>query len=94
MNCVGDPTKRPEKEGHNRKKRVTWKSDENSNKKKKKRKERAEKSSVEVKPDPLSELDERMALISESLNDLYVDEFGGDIEVLSFWLNARARERK
>ena len=93
MNCVGDQPERPEK-GHNRKKRVTWKSDEDSNKKMKKRKERAEKSLAEVKPDSVSELDERMALISESLNNHYVDEFGGDIDVLSFWLDARARERK
>ena len=94
LNCMGDTPKRPKKEGNIKKKRVTWKLDESNNTRKKTRKERAQKKLAEVKPDPASELDKQLALINESLNDLYVDEFSGDINVLSLWLDTRARGRK
>ena len=89
-----DRPKKEEKECNIRKKRVTWKLDENRNMKKKKRKERAQKMLVEVRPDSVSELGKWISLINESLNDLYVDELRGDIDVLSLWFNARARGRK
>jgi len=89
--CRGDNAKRPEKQG---KKRVTWKLDKNSNTKKKKGKERAQKKLPEVKPDPVSQLDKRIALVNETFNNLYVAEFLSDVDVLSLWLDARARERK
>ena len=90
LNCRGDTPKRPEKKGNIRKKRVSWKIDENINTRKKKIQQRAQ----EKLADPVSELDKRMALINESLNDLYVDEFSGDIDVLSLSLGDRARGRK
>ena len=94
LNFIRETLKKPEKEDYIRKKRVTWKLDENSNTRKKKRTERAQKTLVEVKPDSASELDKRMALINKTLNCLYVAEFSGDIDVLSLWLDARERERK
>lgn len=96
LNCVGDTPERPKKEGNIRKKRVSWKldDDDDNNKRNKKRKERPQTKLAEVKLDPVSELDRRMTLINESLNDLYVDEFSGDIDVLSLWLDARARARE
>ena len=75
------------KEGSIRKKRVTWKlDDKNNNKGNKKGKQRPQKELAE-------ELDKRMARINESINDLYVDEFSGDMAVLRMWLDARARGR-
>jgi len=97
LNCAGDTPKWPEKEGSIRKKRVSWKlhdDNNNNNKGNKKRKPRPQKKLAEVKPDLVSELEKRMARINDSLNDLYVDEFSGDIDVLSIWLDARARGRK
>ena len=97
LNCAGDTPKWPEKEGSIRKKRVSWKlhdDNNNNNKGNKKRKPRPQKKLAEVKPDLVSELEKRMARINDSLNDLYVDEFRGDIDVLSIWLDARARGRK
>ena len=94
LNCVGDAPK----EGSIKKKRVTWKldDDDNNNKNKKgykKGKQRPQKELAEVKPDLVCELNKRMARINESLNDLYVDELGGDIDILSMWLDAHARGR-
>ena len=89
LNCVGDTPKRPEKRGNIRQKRVSWKPDDN-NTTKKERKERPQKKFAEVKPDVMNELDKRLDRISERLNDLYVDE----LDVLSMWLDARARGRK
>ena len=82
LNCVGDTPK----EG-------SFDDDDNNtnNKGNKKGKQRPQKELPEVKPDLLSELDKRMARINESLNDLYVDEFSGDMDVLSMSLDARAR---
>ena len=94
LNWRRDTPQRPEKEGNIRKKRVTWKLDDNSNTRKKKRKERALKKLAKVKPDTVSELVKRMKLINESLNELYVDDFRGDIDVLGLWLDARVRVEK
>lgn len=92
--CIGNPPRRSEKEGHIRKKRITWKRNKNTNMTKTKRKERAEKRLAEVKPDPVSELDKRMVLIDKNLNDLFVDELSGDIDVLSLWFEAQGRGKK
>ena len=94
LNCMKNTPDKPEKEGNIGKKRVTWKLDENSNTRNRKGKERSQKTLTEVKPDPASELDKRMALMNESLNDLYIEEVRGDIDVLSLWLGAPARGRK
>ena len=94
LSCGGDTPKRLKKEDNIRKKRVSWKLGKNSSTRKKKRKERAQKMLAEVKLDPANELVKRMALINENLNDLYVDDFSRNTDVLSLWLDARARERK
>lgn len=97
LNCVGDTPKGPEKEGSISKKGVSWKlpdDNKNNNKGNKKRKQRPQNILAEVKPDLVGELEKRLAQINDSLNDLYVDEFSGDIDVLSTWLDARAQERK
>lgn len=94
LNCVGrDKPKSPKKEGRAGKKRVSWKLDNNSRTRNKIRKERSREKLTEAKPDPVSELDRRMALMNETLNDIYVDEFSDDIDMLSLWLEARARGR-
>ena len=49
---------------------------------------------AEVKPNAVSELDKRMALMNESLNEIYVYEFSEDIDVLSLWLDGRERGRR
>ena len=91
LNCVGDTPK----EGSIRKKQVSWKLDDDdnnsNNKGNKKGKQRSQKELPEVKPDLVGELDKRMARINERLNDLYVDEFSGDMDVLSMSLDARTR---
>ena len=56
------------------------------------RKERAGNKLLKVMPHPIRELDRRVALMNERLNDLYVDECGDDIDLLSLWLDARAQE--
>ena len=97
MNCVGDKPETPKKEGSTGKKRVSWKLDSNKNNNSnsnKKRKERPEEKMAEVKPDPVSELDRRLALLNGALNDIYVDEFSGDIDMLSLWPGAHARGRR
>lgn len=94
LNCVGrDKPKSPKKEGRAGKKRVSWKLDNNSRTRNKNRKERSREKLTEAKPDPVSELDRRMALMNETLNGIYVDEFSDDIDMLSLWLEARARGR-
>lgn len=94
LNCVGrDKPKSPKKEGRAGKKRVSWKLDNNSRTRNKIRKERSREKLTEAKPDPVSELDRRMALMNETLNGIYVDEFSDDIDMLSLWLEARARGR-
>jgi len=86
LNCVGNTPKKPEKE--------LRKIDANSNTRKKKGKERVQKKLVEVKPDTVSELVKRMKLTNELLNDLYVDEFSGDIDVFSLWLGVLREEER
>ena len=86
LNCKGDTPKGPEKEGNIKKKRVTWKLDRNSNTRKRKL--------AEAMPEPVSALDKRMALINDSLNELYVNEFSGDIDVLSLWLECERGKRE
>ena len=99
LNCAGDTPKRPEKVESIRKKRVSRKlpdnnNNNNNNKGNKKRKQRPQKMLAEVKLDLMGELKKRLARINDSLNDLYVDEFSGDIDVLSTWLDARAQGRE
>ncbi|XP_078344032.1 polycystin family receptor for egg jelly-like [Oculina patagonica] len=95
LNCVGDKPKSPKlkKEGRTGKKRVSWKLDNTDKNWNKNKKERPQERLTESKSDPVSELDRQIALMNETLNDIYVDEFGGDIDMLSLWLDARSRGR-
>lgn len=109
LSCVGNKlTETPNKESRKRtgKKRVSFQLDKHhnddggggENNRNIKRKERPQLELVEAKPDPLepdpvSELDKRMASINKSLNDLYVDDFSDDIDMLSLWLDTCAQGR-
>ncbi|KAJ7334469.1 hypothetical protein OS493_014786 [Desmophyllum pertusum] len=97
LSCVGDEPKAPKKEASMGKKRVSWKLDDdnnnNNNNRNKKRKERPLEKLAKVIPDPISELDKRMALLNERFNDLYVEDFSDDLDVLSLWSDVRAQGR-
>ena len=105
LNCAGDQQTIPKKEDKTRKKHVSWKveynfvdlnnnnSNSSSSNVTKYGKKRGGQKSSKVTPDPTEELNRRMVLLNEKLNDLYVDEFSGDSDVLSLWLDALAKER-
>lgn len=62
---------------------ITWKLDDM-------KKDISEKTVPKSVPKQLGESEKRMALVTERLNDLYVDEFSSDIDLIDIWLDTRA----
>ena len=92
FNCLGDSPKKPsgntgktgktEMTEKNSKKRIRWKLDHIN---------MSEETFPRVMSDPMRELEKRMALMTERLNNLYVDEFSSDIEFVDLWWDTRTR---
>ena len=86
LNCLGDERETPKKKKHPvRKKHISWKLDENKGKVPK------IKNSEPNKSDPLEELEKRLAMMSQQLSDMYVDELSADIDLVGLWLDARVK---
>ena len=102
FNCLGDSPKKPKETERTRKtgntgktgktgmtgktgkKRIRWKLDHIN---------MSEETFTTVMPGPMTELEKRMALMTERLNNLYVDEFSSDIEFVDLWWDTRTRGR-
>lgn len=79
-----DKTGETVKTGKTGNKRISWKLDDEKTRKSKKKLPRTTQG-------PAGELQKRMAVMTEMLNDLYVDEFNGDVDLVDLWLEIRAR---
>ena len=102
FNCLGDSPKKPKEAERTRKtgntgktgktgmtgktgkKQIRWKLDHIN---------MSEETFTRVIPGPLRDLEKRMALLTERLNNLYVDEFSSDIEFVDLWWDTRTRGR-
>ena len=62
---------------------ITWKLDDM-------KKDTSKKTIPKSIPKQLGELEKRMALMTERLNDLYVGEFSSDVDLIDMWLDTRA----
>lgn len=100
FNCLGDSPKKPKKTertrktgntgktgktemtGKNSKKRIRWKLDHIN---------MSEETFPRVMSDPMRELEKRKTLMTERLNNLYVDEFSIDIDFVDLWWDTRTR---
>ena len=88
LNCLGNERETPKKkELPVRKKHISSKLDEN------KRKVPKIKNSEPNKSDQLEELEKRLAMMSQQLSDMYVDELSTDIDLVGLWLDAHEKGR-
>ena len=88
LNCLGDESEAVKgKERTAEKKRVSGKIDANEGNFSK------EKMLEPTVPDPVGELEKRIAMMTQRIHDMYVDEFSSDVDLVDLWLDARARKK-